>query len=56
VVDYKKVSSTEELAAALKEGAPEGIDMYFDNVRIRKKKRNNNSLLCYLFPLFENTA
>lgn len=33
VVDYKTVTTTEELTAALKEGAPEGIDMYYDNVR-----------------------
>jgi NADPH-dependent curcumin reductase CurA len=32
VIDYKTVSTAEELAAAIKEGAPDGIDMYFDNV------------------------
>eukprot|EP00035_Acanthoeca_spectabilis_P023443 m.449387 g.449387 ORF g.449387 m.449387 type:complete len:352 (-) comp19811_c0_seq1:71-1126(-) len=32
VIDYKTVSTAEELAAKLKEVAPDGIDMYFDNV------------------------
>jgi len=32
VIDYKTVSTAEELTSAVKEGAPEGIDMYFDNV------------------------
>mmetsp|Transcript_28317 Transcript_28317/g.74336 ORF Transcript_28317/g.74336 Transcript_28317/m.74336 type:complete len:353 (+) Transcript_28317:184-1242(+) len=31
-IDYKMVSTAEELAAKVKECAPEGIDMYFDNV------------------------
>lgn len=31
-VDYKKCGSREELSAALKELAPDGVDMYFDNV------------------------
>eukprot|EP00595_Chromulina_sp_UTEXLB2642_P000138 CAMPEP_0196762350 /NCGR_PEP_ID=MMETSP1095-20130614/1761_1 /TAXON_ID=96789 ORGANISM="Chromulina nebulosa, Strain UTEXLB2642" /NCGR_SAMPLE_ID=MMETSP1095 /ASSEMBLY_ACC=CAM_ASM_000446 /LENGTH=293 /DNA_ID=CAMNT_0042113017 /DNA_START=34 /DNA_END=912 /DNA_ORIENTATION=- len=32
VIDYKKYSTVEELTKALKEVAPEGIDMYFENV------------------------
>jgi NADPH-dependent curcumin reductase CurA len=31
-IDYKKLSSKEELVAALKAVAPDGIDMYFENV------------------------
>lgn len=31
-IDYKTVSNTEELKAALKHVAPDGIDMYFENV------------------------
>jgi len=31
-IDYKTAPTTEELAAKLKECAPKGIDMYFDNV------------------------
>ena len=31
-IDYKKSANTEELKTALKVVAPEGIDMYFDNV------------------------
>lgn len=31
-IDYKTVGSTEELVAKLKEVAPNGIDMYYDNV------------------------
>jgi len=31
-IDYKTVSSTEELLAKIKAVAPDGIDMYFDNV------------------------
>ena len=31
-IDYKAVSTAAELQAALKEAAPEGIDMYFENV------------------------
>lgn len=31
-IDYKKASNKEELAALLKEVAPDGIDMYFENV------------------------
>lgn len=31
-IDYKQLSSKEELKARLKEEAPEGIDMYFENV------------------------
>lgn len=32
VIDYKKASSAKELKAMLKEVAPKGIDMYFENV------------------------
>ena len=31
-IDYKKCPDREALTAALKEQAPNGIDMYFDNV------------------------
>eukprot|EP01031_Cornospumella_fuschlensis_P027050 gene27050-32685_t len=31
-IDYKQVHNAEELAAKLKEVAPQGIDMYFENV------------------------
>jgi NADPH-dependent curcumin reductase CurA len=31
-IDYKKCNSADELNAALKEVAPDGIDMYFENV------------------------
>jgi NADPH-dependent curcumin reductase CurA len=31
-IDYKKCNSADELSAALKAVAPEGIDMYFENV------------------------
>ena len=31
-IDYKTCSDAEELKAALKEAAPDGIDMYFENV------------------------
>lgn len=31
-IDYKTISSREEMAAALRACAPEGIDMYFENV------------------------
>jgi NADPH:quinone reductase len=31
-INYKNIGSKEELIAALREVAPEGIDMYFDNV------------------------
>lgn len=31
-IDYKKCANTEELKAALKDVAPDGIDMYFENV------------------------
>lgn len=32
VIDYKQASSTEELVQLLKGAAPDGIDMYFENV------------------------
>ncbi len=32
VIDYKRVSNAEDLIAMLKKVAPEGIDMYFENV------------------------
>lgn len=31
-IDYKTVATADELATKLKEAAPDGIDMYFDNV------------------------
>jgi len=31
-IDYKTMNNEEELSAALKEAAPDGIDMYFENV------------------------
>jgi NADPH-dependent curcumin reductase CurA len=31
-IDYKTIATTQELTAALKEVAPNGIDMYFENV------------------------
>jgi NADPH-dependent curcumin reductase CurA len=32
VIDYKTVSTAEELVGKLTECAPDGIDMYFENV------------------------
>ena len=32
VIDYKKAKGFDGLVAALKDAAPKGIDVYFDNV------------------------